>query len=100
MNNKAFPLIILAAVCAVILAVIPPIPQDLAYHDFSDTRALWGVPNFGDVMSNLPFVFVGIFGVGVLAKLRAPCPQFLTRQEWIAGMIACVGFFLVAFGSG
>lgn len=99
-NNKALPLLILAAVCACVLAIIPPIPQDLAYHDFSDTRPLLGVPNFGDVMSNLPFVFVGIYGLLELRRLRAPCPQFLTRHEWLAGVIACAGFFLVAFGSG
>jgi hypothetical protein len=51
-------------------------------------------------MSNLPFVFVGVYGLCELWKLRAPCPKFITKKEWIAGVIACIGFFLVAFGSG
>lgn len=94
------PLIALAAICAIVLAVIPPIAQPLAYHNFSDGRGWLGIPNFGDVMSNLPFMLVGLYGVVALWRLRAPCPQFLSREEWVAGMIACMGFFLVAFGSG
>lgn len=94
------PLLLLAAFCVVALAFAPPIAQPTAYHDFSDARGWFGIPNFGDVMSNAPFAFVGIYGVIALLRLRAPCPQFLTRAEWAAGMIACAGFFLVAFGSG
>jgi len=40
-----------------------PIPQDPAYHHFTDVRTLLGVPNFWNVASNLPFVLVGILGV-------------------------------------
>lgn len=93
-------LLIIAALCAVVLAVMPPIAQPLAYHNFSDPRGWLGIPNFGDVVSNVPFAFVGLYGTWALARLKAPCPQFLSHEEWRAGMIACVGFFLVAFGSG
>jgi hypothetical protein len=40
-----------------------PFGQDPKYHDFADRRVLFGIPNFFDVMSNLPFLFVGIAGV-------------------------------------
>lgn len=40
-----------------------PIFQDQAYHDFGDRRAYFGIPNFFDVMSNLPFLFVGLAGM-------------------------------------
>ena len=40
-----------------------PIPQDTEYHSFADTRIFAGIPNFFDVMSNLPFLIVGVFGV-------------------------------------
>lgn len=53
------------AVAAVFL-LAPPIPQDPAYHGFADGRARLGIPNFGDVMSNLPFTIVGIAGLGAL----------------------------------
>ena len=40
-----------------------PIPQDPAYHGFADRRTLFGIPNFWNVFSNLPFVLVGAFGL-------------------------------------
>lgn len=95
-----FPLLLLAAVCAVILVMLPPIAQPLAYHDFADARGWLGIPNFGDVLSNTPFALVGLYGLWALRRLSAPCPQFLTREEHVAGLAACGGFFLVALGSG
>lgn len=40
-----------------------PIPQDLLYHDFGDQRTLFNVPNFWNVISNLPFIIVGMIGL-------------------------------------
>lgn len=42
---------------------MPPWPQDLSYHNFADQRAFFNVQNFMDVMSNVPFLFVGIAGM-------------------------------------
>ena len=30
------------------ISLVAPIPQDLAYHDFADQRALWFVPNLSN----------------------------------------------------
>ncbi|ABA59385.1 conserved hypothetical protein [Nitrosococcus oceani ATCC 19707] len=46
-----------------LMFLLAPIPQDLAYHAFVDRRSFLGIPNFFDVVSNLPFVLIGIFGV-------------------------------------
>jgi len=46
-----------------------PIPQTPNYHDFADQRALLGVPNSLDVLSNVPFLVVGLWG---LWAMRAP----------------------------
>ena len=40
-----------------------PFGQDQNYHDFADKRGLLGIPNFGDVASNLLFFLVGLAGV-------------------------------------
>ena len=45
------------------LLLLPPIPQDQDYHQFADQRTLWGVPNFWNVTSNLPFIAVGAAGL-------------------------------------
>lgn len=42
---------------------VEPITQNLEYHYFADTRKILGITNFFDVVSNLPFLFVGIAGL-------------------------------------
>jgi hypothetical protein len=39
-------------------------------HVFADTRTLWGVVNAGDVLSNLPFMVFGVWGVVLTGLLR------------------------------
>ena len=55
-----------AIVIAIIALLLPPIPQPLAYHNFADQRGWLGILNFGDVVSNLPFAIVGVWGLVVL----------------------------------
>ena len=45
------------------LLLVPPITQDQNYHDFADQRTLLGIPNFWNVVSNLPFIAVGAAGL-------------------------------------
>ena len=71
---------------------IDPIAQDLNYHRFADTRDFFGVPNFFDVVSNLPFLVVGLLGLRIAVRgERDPA-----RPGWI---VLFVGVTLVAFGS-
>jgi hypothetical protein len=51
----------------VVAALAPHFPQPLDYHDFADKREIFGIPNFWDVISNLPFLLIGIFGGGVVS---------------------------------
>jgi hypothetical protein len=53
----------LAAITLLLLLFLPPIPQPQDYHQFADQRTLLGVPNFWNVVSNLPFVLVGAWGL-------------------------------------
>jgi hypothetical protein len=45
------------------LLLLPPIPQDQSYHEFADQRTILGIPNFWNVVSNLPFLTVGAAGL-------------------------------------
>jgi len=57
---------LLAAIPVVVLAVLfslSPIPQPLEYHLFADSRGCFGIPNFGDVASNLAFLVAGLLGL-------------------------------------
>lgn len=53
----------LAIVSLIGVALLPPIPQDQAYHGFADQRTLLGVPHFWNVVSNLPFILIGAVGL-------------------------------------
>lgn len=46
-----------------VMALLPPLAQNLAYHDFADQRSWLGIPNFANVVSNLPFLLVGLLGL-------------------------------------
>ena len=64
------PLLVLIVLMAASLAgllLVPAIPQDQAYHLFADQRTLFGIPNFWNVGSNIPFVVAGAIG---LAQFR------------------------------
>jgi hypothetical protein len=97
-RSKAPLLLLAVAVLITIIAVlIPPIPQPLAYHNFADHRSWLGIPNFGDVVSNVPFAVVGICGVLFLFPPHAG--SFSDRRERWLYLVMFAGLILTAFGS-
>jgi len=68
------------------LLLLPPIPQDQSYHQFADQRTILGIPNFWNVVSNLPFLAVGVAG---LRRFRGDA----------ATIVFFLGVFLTGFGS-
>ncbi len=58
----------LGLLCAAILYLLGPIPQDPAYHVFADRVGWLGIPNFVNVMTNLPFIVIGAMGIAWTAK--------------------------------
>jgi predicted membrane channel-forming protein YqfA (hemolysin III family) len=85
---------ILAVAVVAVLAMlfVPPIPQDPNYHLFADTRALAGIPNFWNVVSNVPFAFAGLYGL-----LRTP--RLSSTQLRAGYVIFCIAVIGVCFGS-
>jgi hypothetical protein len=63
---------------------VPPIPQDPAYHRFADTRPLASAPNGWAVLSNLPFLVVGLLGLRqvLIAPVGASAPFVESRERW------------------
>jgi hypothetical protein len=47
---------------------IDPIAQPHGYHDFADQRALFGIPHFVNVASNIAFLAVGALGLALCAS--------------------------------
>jgi len=83
----------LVAVIGVLL--LEPISQPLSYHEFADRRTFSGIPNLFDVLSNLPFLVIGLTGL-----LRLSTGQLHSDAE-LRPAIAWffLGVFLTAFGS-
>ncbi len=69
-----------------------PIAQDPAYHRFADARQIVGITNFWNVVSNLPFVLVGIVGLLRYSRITA-------RAFRGAYFTLCVGVVLIGIGS-
>ncbi len=57
--------VLIGAIFAAVFAVFlfPAIPQRESYHNFADTRALVGIPNCLNVVSNAFFLIVGSLGI-------------------------------------
>jgi Ceramidase len=84
-RNAIFAVTACVAV-ALFLILAPPLHQSQSYHDFADQRTILGIPNFWNVISNLPFLVVGLAGI--------------TKFRDQASRILFLGVFLTAFGSG
>ena len=84
-------MILTVAVVAVVgVLLLPPIPQNPAYHQFADDRSVLGIPNFWNVVTNIPFAVVGVFGLTRLSKIVALRSGYL---------VVCLGIVLVGVGS-
>ncbi len=90
-------LVILAIVGLISAHFIHPIAQDKHYHSFCDQRCIYGVPNFWNVLSNLPFLLVGIIG---LIKLRSISKESFISENKIAYQFFYLGITFVSIGSG
>ncbi|MFT4025843.1 MAG: ceramidase domain-containing protein [Novosphingobium sp.] len=92
--------VLLGSLILAVIAVlfVPPVPQDLGYHRFADGHALLGVPNFWNVLSNLPFAVVGLIGLWFTERAQ--------RRGAFAGVggawpyrVFFIGVALVSLGS-
>jgi Ceramidase len=94
-------LVALAVGAAVAAVVVKPFPQKLAYHDFADQRALLGVNHFYNVVSNFPFVIVGVLGLWFVLGIPAAHQgrSFLVSAERWSFVLFFLGIFLTGFGS-
>lgn len=91
--------IIIALICivaTVVVAYLKPITQPLSYHDFADARRLLAIPNALNVLSNLSFLAVGLFGLVFVLDRRST----LEAPQRCAYGILFAGLLFTAFGSG
>ncbi|WP_242202577.1 ceramidase domain-containing protein [Aestuariivivens insulae] len=84
-------LIALAIFSVIGICLVGPIQQDQLYHNFSDSFKVFNIANFWNVVSNVPFTIVGVFGLVNLNKISGNKIQYL---------VLFIGILLVSIGSG
>ncbi len=85
----------------VAMFMLPPLHQAQAYHQFADQRAVLGIPNLQNVVSNVAFLLVGLMGLDFVARKRRANERggFVEASERLAYGVFFVGVTLTGFGS-
>ncbi|RDS86779.1 ceramidase domain-containing protein [Dyella psychrodurans] len=96
MRGRAYALAALGALLLILAFVLHPFAQPQSYHDFADTRGWLGIPNYGNVASNVMFLVVGLIG---LAAMRAPAVRAMESAPRHAYGLMFLGLVFTAFGS-
>ena len=78
-GSRAAWLLVIAAALALALGLHGPIPQWAGYHAFADARSWFGLPNAANVLSNLPFALIGLWGLRAHARSRSAA---VNRRAW------------------
>ncbi|MCM8535254.1 MAG: ceramidase [Lentisphaeraceae bacterium] len=87
-------LIIIIALIIGLFAVTPPLQQDELYHNFADKRHVILCTNTWDVLSNLPFILFGIWGL-IISLISHHSKDLKTYL-----ITFFIGSILVGLGSG
>lgn len=92
---------IISAAMVLAAAFFPPIPQPQEYHQFADHRMLFGIPNFLNVVSNVPFLLVGAAGLAFLLRPGAALTRgaFVELPERWPYLILFLGVAMTCLGS-
>lgn len=94
MKQRRVALLVLTSlvVSIAVFVFVDPIAQNQAYHQFSDQETLMGIPHFYNVISNLAFLGVGLWGL--VRVMRQGAGRWRLHR-------ACLfsGLVLTAFGS-
>ena len=67
-NPRIILLLLSSVIMALVIMLVPPVSQDPAYHNFADQRYISGIPHFWNVVTNIPFLVLGIIGFFKIQK--------------------------------
>ncbi|TDJ31321.1 MAG: alkaline phytoceramidase [Gammaproteobacteria bacterium] len=93
--------LIILAVAAIAVAgvmlLVEPVPQWPGYHDFADARGLAGIPHAANVLSNVVFLVVGVWGLVFVLTREGRRATGALLPNYLAFF---AGVALTALGSG
>ncbi len=91
----AAALVVCIATPAVVLLTVPPVAQPQWYHQFADQRPCCGIANAANVLSNIPFVAIGLWGVWWLSDPTRTRASIEPPDRW-----TYVAFFAAIAATG
>lgn len=69
-RNRVLLLVLVSALALAGSLVVPRLAQEQWYHQFADDRTFLGIKNTWNVVSNLPFLAIGLWGLAFMASSR------------------------------
>jgi hypothetical protein len=90
--------LVVAVAVGIAALLVPRFPQPLSYHHFADRRSWLGIPNFGDVASNILFLVSGLWGLAFLCRTSSQ-ERFIDARERWPYVFIFLGLLLTACGS-
>ncbi|KAF6152802.1 hypothetical protein GIB67_004631 [Kingdonia uniflora] len=98
MRKRSIITWLVAILCFVVLMIVTPaIPQSQEYHDFADHRKFLGIPNALNVISNFPFLVIGV--IGLILSYHGNYFRLSLQGELWGWTVFYIGVAAVAFGS-
>ena len=91
---RNYILLLVTAIMITGLLIKDPVGQDQRYHSFADCRHFCGVHNFWNVLTNLPFLLFGVYGLIRFFNSDR------TGSNMSAYICLCAGVILTSLGSG
>ena len=88
---------IILFLCIAGVMLLDPIAQNIEYHQFKDQKTFFNIPNFWNVITNLPFLMVGLYGL--YSILYTQKLKFIPELK-TAYVLFFASVSLVSFGSG
>lgn len=88
---KGYVISISLILVVMLVFMLPSIPQDPGYHDFSDQRQILGIVHFWNVVSNVPLVMISVSAVIQLLQGG--------RLQYPQTMFSCYLIFFIAIGA-
>jgi len=95
-DPRALALLAVSAMVIFVALWQAPIAQDLRYHQFVDQRALLGIPNALNVLSNAAFLLVGVLGLFTVWPAR----RQRRERVWAPYLAVFLGALITSAGSG
>lgn len=90
---------VVAITIPIAVALLPPLPEPQVFRGLADNRTMLGIPNFLNVVSNFPFLLVGVWALIFLSRVATKGKTFADRQERWPYFICFLAVGLTCFGS-